>query len=93
MQTDDIEKVKQVAALAEEQFALDEMATGPRDDLGIAPNYLPYRQLDFILQELHHFPGIGFPLIRCALQSPVIRNRNMALKALFSWERETWQKV
>ncbi len=90
MQTDDIEKVKQVAALAEEQFALDEIATGPRDDLGIGSNYLPHGQLDFILQELHRFPDIGFPLIQCALQSPVVRNRNMALKALFSWKRETW---
>lgn len=90
MQTDDIEKVKQVATLAEKQFALDEIATGSRDNLGIGPNYLSHGQLDFILQELHRFPGVGFPLIQCALQSPVVRNRNMALKALFSWERTTW---
>ncbi|WP_369308685.1 hypothetical protein [Providencia rettgeri] len=90
MQTDDVENVKQVVALAEEQFTLAEIATGPRDDLGIGPNYQPHGQLDLILQELHRFPGTGFSLIQCALQSPVVRNRNMALNALFSWERATW---
>jgi hypothetical protein len=43
--------------------------------------------LDFILQDLRRFPGKGRPLIRAGLQSPVVRNRNMTVRALAAWGR------
>jgi hypothetical protein len=43
-----------------------------------------------VLQDLRRFPGKGWLLIRAGLQSPVTRNRNMALRALSAWKREAW---
>lgn len=90
MKTEDNEQAERVIKLAEQQLDLNKISSGPEDILGIGPKYQQHGKLDFLLQELHRFPGQGLPLIQCALQSPVVRNRNMALKALFSWERKTW---
>ena len=46
--------------------------------------------LDFVLQDLRRFPGRGWRLIRAGLQSPVTRNRNMAVRALAAWDRQAW---
>ena len=51
---------------------------------------LPDLQLDYLLQELSRAPGKGWPIIRAGLQSPVVRNRHMAIRALAAWEREAW---
>ena len=42
------------------------------------------------MQDLGRFPGKGWKLIEAALNSPVIRNRNMAMKALSDWGRQRW---
>ncbi len=34
------------------------------------------------------FRGKGWTLIKAGLQSPVVRNRNMAVNALAAWERK-----
>jgi hypothetical protein len=69
---------------------LDKIATGPADALGIGLGFEAHQALDYILQELPRFPGQGWELIRAGLQSPVVRNRNFALKALLAWPRDRW---
>ncbi len=90
MQTDDPERARQVAELAEQQLPLVAIASGPSDAMGLGPDWEPHSKLDSVLQELHRFPDIGWPLIRCGLQSPVVRNRNKALNALYARARESW---
>ena len=90
MQTDNPERARQVAELAEQQLPLVAIASGPSDAMGLGPDWEPHSKLDSVLQELHRFPDIGWPLIRCGLQSPVVRNRNKALNALYARARESW---
>ena len=93
MQTDDPHRIDQVIELAEEVLPLDEITTGPAEELGLGPEYRHHGALDFILQDLRRFPGKGWPLIRAGLQSPVVRNRNMAVRALAAWGRPEWPEV
>ncbi|HEX8184591.1 MAG TPA: hypothetical protein VF747_07560 [Blastocatellia bacterium] len=90
MQTDDPARIDKVIRFAEERLPLSEMASGPANELGLGPEFQAHSALDFVLQDLHRFPGKGWPLIRAGLQSPVTRNRNMAIRALSSWKREEW---
>ena len=82
MQTSDPARIERVLDLARQKIDLESIATGPAESLGMGPAYTQHSHLDFILQELGRFPGKGWDLIRTALRSPVIRNRNMALRAL-----------
>jgi hypothetical protein len=90
MQTDDPRRVDRVVELAESRLSLDEIASGPSDDLGLGPAFKFHSALDFVLQDLRRFPGRGWRLIRAGLQSPVTRNRNMAVRALAAWDRKAW---
>lgn len=90
MQTDDPERIDRVVQLAEKVLPLDEMASGPAEDLGLGPEYQHHSALDFVLQDLRRFPGKGWLLISAGLRSPVVRNRNMAVRALGSWEQSQW---
>ena len=90
MQTDDPIRVDRVVSLAEERLPLKEIAKGPADELGLGPEFQAHSALDFVLQDIRRFPGKGWPLIRTGLQSPVTRNRNMAVRALAAWDRTKW---
>ncbi len=90
MRTDDPDRIDRVVALALEQLPLDKIATGPAEEMGIGPEWAHHSALDFILQDLDRFPGKGWPLIAASLQSPVVRNRNMAAKALKGWSKADW---
>ena len=90
MQTDNVERIDRVVQLAEERLPLKDIASGPENQLGLGPEFQPHSALDFVLQDLRRFPGRGWPLIRAGLQSPVIRNRNGALRVIASWQREEW---
>ena len=90
VQTADPERIDRVVALAQERLPLEEIATGPAEELGFGPGYWDHRELDFVLQALRRFPGHGWPLLRAALQSPVISNRDMAASALATWGRAAW---
>lgn len=90
MQTDDVERVRRVASHAEQVLPLDEIATGPGDLLGLGEEFWAHSALDFIVQDLNRFPGVGWGLVKTALDSPVIRNRHMALRALNGWPAENW---
>jgi hypothetical protein len=90
MQTNDPHRVDRVVELAESRLPLDEIASGASDELGLGPEFKFHSALDFVLQDLRRFPGRGWRLIRAGLQSPVTRNRNMAVRALAVWDRQAW---
>ena len=90
MQTDDPSRIDRVVALAEERLPLERIATGPADERDVGPEFEHHRALDYLLLDLGRFPGKGWPLIRAGLQSPVTRNRHMALRALAAWGKQTW---
>jgi hypothetical protein len=69
---------------------LQQVATGAADELGLGPEFAVHRCLDYIVQELEDYPTHGWPLIAAALKSPVVRNRNMALRALSAWGQANW---
>lgn len=90
MQTKDDERADRVIAFAEETLPLNEIASGPSESLGLGPKFQLHNALDCVLQELRRFPGRGWTLIRAGLQSPTVRNRNMAIQALAAWDRTGW---
>lgn len=90
MQTNDPERIRKVVVLACKVLPLNEIASGPSDSLGLGEKYWAHSALDFVLQDLRKCPGDGWGLIQTGLQSPVIRNRNLALKALSAWPRSSW---
>jgi hypothetical protein len=90
MQTDDPARIERVVRLAEETLPLEAIATGPAEEMGFGPEFRHHGALDFVLQDLRRFPGQGWKLIRAGLQSPVTRNRNMAVHALAAWDRARW---
>jgi len=90
MQTKDHDRVDRVIKFAEETLPLEKIASGPSQSLGLGPEFQHHSALDFVLQELRRFPAKGWPLIRAGLQSPKVRNRNLAVVALQAWERTAW---
>jgi hypothetical protein len=78
-------RVREAVAAALSLWDLSEIARGPALDLfGDADG--PLGSVDYLLQELPRFPGVGGPLLEASLQSPVIRHRLAALRALAGWE-------
>lgn len=69
---------------------LDEVATGPSEDISFGQQYPIHACLDRILQGLGEFPGMGWPLVAAGLKSPFIHNRNLAVKVMAGWGRFNW---
>lgn len=90
MQTSDHDRFDQGIRFAEETLPLKDIASGPTDSVGLGPEFRNHSALDCVLQELRRFPGKGWTLIRAGLQSPTVRNRNMAVQALREWDRTAW---
>lgn len=88
-QTDDT-NIDEVLELASRTLPLAQIATGAEQQLGMGPAFAAHRALDWVLQDMKRFPKKGWPLIKAGLQSPVIRNRHMAINALQVWPRELW---
>ena len=88
LQTDDVERIDALIKYAEETIPLEKIATGPSDKLGLGPEFAEHSKLDWLLQELRRFPGKGMVLIQTGLRSPVVRNRNLAVRALAEIPRE-----
>lgn len=84
------DRIGKVIEFAEPNLDLAGIATGAADELGLGPGFEQHSCLDFILQELHRFPGRGAKLIEAGLRSPVVRNRNKAVAALAAWSRAEW---
>jgi hypothetical protein len=90
MQQANADRIDGIVDFAVRTLPLDSIATGPTTSLGMGPEWASHRALDFVVQDLKRFPGKGWPLISCALQSPVTRNRNMAINALRACDRGMW---
>ncbi len=90
-QTRDPARFDRLLDFARRTIDLDSIATGPADSLGLGPAYAQHSHLGFIVQELHRFPGKGWDLIRTGLRSPVVRDRNVALRALSASPRDQWE--
>ena len=69
---------------------LDEIGTAPSDALGLGPGWRAHAALDWTLQALRDHEAVGSDLVLVGLDSPVVRNRNMALKILEAWSPATW---
>lgn len=85
MRTTDDTRIERVLELGSELIPLERIATGPSNELGLGLEYSSHTALGFILQDLDRFPGKGWAFVAAGLQSPVIRNRNMALRVLSRW--------
>ena len=83
-------QIEEVLSFADGVFPLEQIATGPTDSLGFGEKYEAHRALDWVLQDLKRFPEHGWRFLKAGLQSPVTRNRNMALNALLGWPRSAW---
>lgn len=85
MQTDTSHKIERVVKLAEQQIEL--MAFDSTDDPLTATDteYRSHHAVEYIMQDLGGFPGIGWSLIKRQLRSPTLRDRNMALNVLSTW--------
>jgi hypothetical protein len=83
-------EIDEVVALACDLLPLAEIASGPDGEMGLGPRFAPHSCLDSLLQELGTWPGRGVPLVLAGLASPVVRNRNMAVRALDGWGRDAW---
>jgi hypothetical protein len=90
LKTHDVERVKRVIALAEERISLENIASGPGRELGLVPQFKQNNILEWVVQELPRFPGIGWSFVAAGLRSPVVRTRNMALRVLGTWPRNVW---
>lgn len=91
LQTSDPARIDRLLDLARAKIDLKSIATGPSDSLGVGPAYTQHSHLGSVLQELSRFPGKGWDLIRIGLRSPVVSNRNMALRALSACPRDRWE--
>jgi hypothetical protein len=90
LQQTDEAQIAEVLDFAARALPLEEIATGPADSLGFGERYEAHRALDWILQDLKRFPERGWNFLRTGIQSPVTRNRNMALNAILEWPRAAW---
>ena len=90
MERVDCEHIEEVLRFAQTHLPLETIATGQAKEMGLGKAYNAHSCLDVILQMLGRFPGYGAVLIQTGLESPVIRNRNMAIRALSAWKKEQW---
>lgn len=90
MQTTDAQRVEQVLALARAQLDLDTVGSGPTSSLGLGLEFKDDSAVDFIVQDLRRFPGIGWDIVKVGLRGRSVRLRNMAINALRDWGRANW---
>ncbi|WP_052487465.1 hypothetical protein [Gordoniibacillus kamchatkensis] len=90
MKSNDPNRIRKFVQFATEHLPLQQIASGPGNEMGFGKEYATHRNLGAILQSLDRFEGIGTELIFTGLNSPVISNRNMAIKALEGWNFASW---
>jgi hypothetical protein len=86
----DRDRAVQLVDLARQLIPLEEVGSGPADELGLGPGFEAHRDLDWTLQALRSHIGVGGDLLMVGLRSPVVRNRNMAMMALQHWPENEW---
>ena len=77
----------EIVELFANRLPLEDMATGPAQDMGYGEQYRDYGVLSYVVQFLQHVPGKGEKLLLCALDAPVIGCRNIALNTLEAWRK------
>ncbi len=94
MRTYDSARMDRVIALAEERLDLRAIASGPAEELGFGTKFRQHSILRLLLQGLDRFPGKGWKLVTAALRSPVVSNRNGALRVLaaWKWKESAWSQ-
>jgi hypothetical protein len=80
-------RLREAVDLAVSLWDLSEISRGPALEHFGGPSG-PLASVDYILQELPRFQGVGASLIGASLQSPVIRHRLIALRALSRWHEK-----
>lgn len=85
-----IDNVNEVIQFYISTYPLSEIATGPGNMLGLGLDYAKYQSFDNVITLLEDYPAKGEPIILAALDSPVTRNRNMAIKVLHKWGKQNW---
>ena len=85
-ETDDGERFQKLVDYTEQKLPLEIIASGPALDVGLGLEYQNHSCLDTMLQFLRNKDGVGIKLIEAGLWSKVIRNRNLALSALETWD-------
>lgn len=93
MQREGGEYADKVIALFEEKLPLELLKGEPSTSSGLGPEFAVYSKLLFILQELGEYPGKGEALLETGLNSPVVNNRNMAIRAIKDWTHKTGQPI
>ncbi len=89
-ETEDQARIERVIRLADARIPLDDIASGPALELGLGNEFAGHLALDWLLQGVQRFPGLGQHLIVAGLRSPVIRNRRQAALALSACDRSHW---
>jgi hypothetical protein len=89
----DTSTIERVLDAVAPHVPLTSIASGPTLTSGFGSELEPHAVLDAIVQELSRFPGKGVAFVGAALQSPVVRNRNMALRALAAWTPAVWSSA
>jgi hypothetical protein len=79
------ERIDGLIEFAQQNLDIASIATGPADSMGFGAEFKVHHCIDFLLPALNNFPGKGVSIIRAALLSPVVRNRNIALNVLEVW--------
>ncbi len=79
---------REVLALFRRKLPMGRMPSEPEDNLGLGEKYADYSKLGCLVQNLVDYPMCGEDFIVLALHSPVVSNRNAALRALNAWCKE-----
>lgn len=79
------DNIDDVLEYAIKTIPLEEISTGADELMGLGEDYNLHIIVDFLVQSLDKFEGKGEAIILAALKSPVIRNRNMAIRVLDNW--------
>ena len=82
--------VEEIIDFALKNLPLDFLGAGPKDSNGFGANYQKHSSLESVVTFLENYPQKGEKLITVALDSPVTRNRNMAIRVLDKWKTENW---
>ena len=90
MRRADEARLRDLLAIADAHFLGSELGSGPALEMGFGPMFRRHSALETLVTGLDRFPGTGWPHVRTALSSPVIRSRNMALNTLAAWGPDAW---
>lgn len=85
--------VEEIIDFAINSLPLEFLGSGPKNSTGIGSDYQKHSSLDSVITFLENYPKKGEKLILVGLDSPVTRNRNMAIRVLDKWKLENWSNA